>query len=86
MPPPGKAGPMKTAPSTRSGCSAASSKPRWPPSEKPTITARSVPVASSTASASSANSRSSYAAGSGGRSDLPLPRPSNATTRQWRAR
>ena len=37
---------MKTAPSIRSGCSAASSRPRCPPSEKPTITARSVSVAS----------------------------------------
>ena len=35
----GTAGPMKTAPSTRSGCSAASSRPRWAPCDQHTITA-----------------------------------------------
>ena len=50
------------------------------------MTARSVAVASSTASASSANSRSSYASDTVGRSERPLPRPSNVTTRKWRAR
>ena len=50
------AGPMKTAPSTRSGCSAASSVPQSAPHERPTSTQRSVEVASRTASASAANS------------------------------
>ena len=77
---------MKTAPATRSGCSAARISPRGVPSEYPTMTARSVAVASSTASASSANSRSSYASDTVGRSERPLPRPSNVTTRCSRAR
>ena len=60
--PSGTAGQMKTAPSTRSGCSAASSSARCAPSESETSDARcSVPVASITASASAANSCSSYA-------------------------
>ena len=54
---------MKTAPSTRSGCSAASSRPALPAEREPDDDARSVSVASITASASAANSRSSYAAG-----------------------
>ena len=56
------AGAMKTAPSTRSGWSAASSSPRCAPIEWPTTNglARSR-VASSTASASAANSASAYA-------------------------
>ena len=54
--PSGTAGQMKTAPSTRSGCSAASSSARCAPSESDTSTARSVAVASITASASAANS------------------------------
>ena len=33
-----------------------------------------------------ARQRELYAAASAGRSERPLPRPSNATTRQWRAR
>ena len=52
----GTAGPMKTAPATRSGWSAASSVPQSAPQESPTTTADSVPVASITASESSANS------------------------------
>ncbi len=72
---------MKTAPATRSGCPAASSSARCPPSESETTTARAVPVASITASASAANSRSSYPATAAGRSERPLPRPSKVTTR-----
>ena len=48
--------------------------------------ARSVCVASITAIASAANSLSAYASGSIGRSERPLPRPSNVITRQCRAR
>jgi hypothetical protein len=82
----GTAGQMNTAPSTRSGCAPARSSARCAPSESETRTALSVAVASSTASASAANSRSSYAAASCGRSERPLPRPSNTSTRQCRAR
>ena len=85
-PPPRKFGPMKTAPSMRSGCSAASRRPRCPPSEKPTMTALAVCVSSMTARASAANSRRRRPKGCCGRSERPLPRPSNVTTRQWRAR
>ena len=56
------------------------------PARATRATARSVPVASITASASAANSSSRYASGSGGRSERPLPRPSNVSTRQCRAR
>ena len=78
---------MKTAPSTRSGCSAARSERRAARRARARrATARSVPVASRTASASAANSRSAYASGSCGRSERPLPRPSNVSTRQCRAR
>jgi hypothetical protein len=50
----GKNGPMNAAPSTRSGCSAASSSARCSPLESDTSAARSVPVASITAIASAA--------------------------------
>ena len=80
------AGPMNAAPATRSGCSAASKTPQSAAHETPTTTARSVAVASSTASASSANSRIVYASAPTGLSERPFPRPSNVTTRQWRAR
>ena len=56
--PSGTAGQTKTAASTRSGCSPASTSARWAPIESETSAARSVPVASITASASAANSRS----------------------------
>jgi hypothetical protein len=82
----GTDGPMNAAADTRSEWSAASISPRWPPIEKPTIAACSTSFASSTASASATNSASAYAAASSGRSDLPLPRPSNVSTRQCRAR
>ncbi len=48
--------------------------------------AREVCVASITASASAANSLSAYASGCAGRSERPLPRPSNRSTWQCRAR
>ena len=54
----GAAGAMKTSFSTRSGWPAASSSDRSAPRDSETTTARSVPVASSTASASAANSSS----------------------------
>ena len=82
----GTAGPMNAAPATRSGCSAASSTPQSDAHDTPTMTARSVAVASRTASASSANSRIEYASAPCGRSERPLPRPSKVTTRQCRAR
>ena len=82
----GNHGATNAAASTRSGWSAASSSPRWAPSDSDTTTARSVAVASSTASASPANSASAYCRGRRGRSDRPLPRGSNATTRKCRAR
>jgi hypothetical protein len=77
---------MKTQASIRSGWFAASSRARWAPIEKPTMIARSVRVASITAIASAANSLSAYASGLVGRSERPLPRPSNVMTRQCRAR
>ena len=77
---------MKTIRSTRSGCDAARWSDRSAPRDSATIAARSVAVASSTATASAANSSSRYASGSAGRSLRPLPRPSNVTTRQCRAR
>ena len=77
---------MNTILSTRSGWFAAMSSDRSAPRDSDTNAARSVAVASITAIASAANSSSRYASGSGGRSDRPLPRPSNVTTRQWRAR
>ena len=77
---------MKTTPSTRSGWPAASSSERSAPRDSAASTADSVPVASITARASAANSGSAYCSGSGGRSDFPLPRPSNVTTRKRRAR
>jgi len=55
----GNIGPMKTIPVTRSGCSAASRRPRWVPRDSATQTARSTPQASITSIASWANSRSS---------------------------
>ena len=54
----GTAGPMKAAPSTRSGCSAASSSWRCAPRDQLTTTASAVPLASMTASASATNSAS----------------------------
>ena len=56
--------------------SAAMINPRWQPIECPTTKARSVSVASRTATASAAYSASVYASGSSGRSDRPFPRPS----------
>ena len=47
---------MKMIPATRSGCRAPSSSVQAAPSDTPTSTARSVPVASITASASAVNS------------------------------
>ena len=82
----GRAGAMNTMPSTRSGWCAPSSSDRSAPRESDTSVARSVPVASITARASAANSSSRYASGSGGLSDRPLPRPSNVSTRAWRAK
>ena len=52
---------------------------------RPASRARSS-VASMTASASAANSSVLFASAPAGRSERPLPRPSNVTTRQWRAR
>jgi hypothetical protein len=72
--------------STRSGCSAASASALGTPREYPTTVARSVPVASITATASSMKSLLRYEAGPWGRSDRPLPRPSNVTTRKCRAK
>ena len=77
---------MNTILATRSGWFAATSNDVPRPATATPTTARSVAVASITASASAANSSSRYASGSGGRSERPLPRPSNVTTRQWRAR
>ena len=77
---------MYAIPATRSGCSAATRVPQSTPAESPTRTAAPVPVASITASVSAANSASRYAATPLGRSERPLPRPSNVTTRAWRAR
>ena len=54
----GSAGAMKTILSTRSGWSAASSSDRSAPRDSDTTTARSVAVASITATASAANSSS----------------------------
>ena len=82
----GIAGPNSTSPIARSGWSAARLMAYPAPIERPATTARSVPVASSTATASATNSVPAYAAGPGGRSERPLPRPSNVTTRKWRAR
>ena len=62
---------MKTAPATRSGCSAARMSPRGARAIADDHGALGA-VASSTARASSANSRSSYARPVG-RSDRPLP-------------
>src|SRR5262249_21192242 len=82
----GNIGPMNAAAATRFGCSAASRSAHCAPFEKLTTTERSVPVASRTAIASFTYSASWCAASSLGRSDLPLPRGSNATTRAWRAK
>ena len=56
------------------------------PQDKDTRTARSTPAASMTATVSAAYSSFVYAAAPAGRPDLPLPRPSNVTTRKCRAR
>ena len=64
---------MKTAPPMRSGCSAARSSARCAPSDRETSTARSVSVASITASASAANSRSSYPLGRAVRAAVAAP-------------
>jgi hypothetical protein len=82
----GSAGPMKTMPAARSGCSAPSSSAQVAPSDRATSTARSVPVASMTVSASAVNSAGRYASAPAGRSERPLPRPSKVTTRCRRAR
>ena len=82
----GTADPMNAAPATRSGCSAASTTPQSAAHDTPTTTARSVAVASITASVSAANSRIAYASAPCGRSERPFPRPSNVTTRQCRAK
>ena len=74
-------GQMNARPRTRVGCSAATSSERTAPRDSDTSTALSVPVASITASMSAANSSSRYASGPRGRSEPPLPRPSNVTTR-----
>jgi hypothetical protein len=77
---------MRTVPSTRDACSAASSSAQFPPWDRATTTARSVPVASSTANAYATWAAWSYASGASGRSERPLPGPSNVTTRWCRAR
>ena len=77
---------MYTAASTRSGWSAATSVVHTAPHDSATRTARSVRVASITASVSAANSRSRNDSTPRGRSERPLPRPSNVTTRKCRAR
>ncbi len=77
----GTAGPMETSPMVRSGWSAATWTAHSVPHDRATSTARSVPVASRTASVSAANSWWVYAAAPTGRSDRPVPRPSNVTTR-----
>ena len=76
-----QAGPSARRPLTRSGWSAARWTPHAAAQESPTTTARSVSVASRTASASAAYSASVYAAAPSGRPESPLPRPSNVTTR-----
>ena len=77
---------MAKIPSTRSGWSAATCRAQGVPHDSETRTARSVPVASSTATVSAAYCSLVYAAGPVGRSDSPLPRPSKVTTRKCRAR
>ena len=57
------------------------SSPTARPHDSATSAARSVPVASITAIASAANSPVLYASAPLGRSERPLPRPSNVTTR-----
>jgi hypothetical protein len=72
----GTAGPTTMVPCTREACSAASSSAQLPARDSPTTTARSVPVASRTASAYPTCAAWSYAAGVSGRWDCPLPGPS----------
>jgi hypothetical protein len=82
----GSAGAMNTILSIRCGWLAASSNDRSAARDSDTNTARSVAVASITASASAANSSSRYASARGGRPERPFPRPSKVSTRQCRAR
>ena len=77
---------MAKIPATRSGWAAATWIAHGTPAEKPTSTARSTPTASITATVSAAKHSSVYAVASAGRLDAPVPRPSNRTTRKWRAR
>ncbi len=77
----GVAGQIVTRPSTRSGWSAVNWIPHVAPHDSPTRTARSVPVASNTAPMSSANSKWEYASLPTGADDIPVPLPSNVTTR-----
>src|SRR5690606_7874869 len=76
---------MRTSPSTRSGCSAATRTAHGAPRENPTRTERSTPASSMTATVSAATSEPRYAVAPAGLSPSALPRPSNVTTWRWRA-
>jgi hypothetical protein len=74
-------GPISTSPETRSGWAAAASTEAQAPADRATTAARSVPVASITATMSSPYWDGVCAAAPAGRSERPLPRPSKVTTR-----
>ncbi len=80
------AGAIAKMPVTRSGCVAATRTAQETPHDSATRTARSTPAASITARASAAYSSSEYAAAPAGRSERPLPLPSNVVTRKCRDR
>ena len=80
------AGAIATQAATRSGWSDARSSACRLPIDSATTTARSVPVASSTSSASCVCCSRAYAELSSGRSEAPLPRGSKVITRVRRAR
>ena len=69
----------RRAPSTRSGCSAARISRPQRAARQATRTACSVPVASITRSRRAANSSGCRPSAPAGRSERPLPRPSNVT-------
>ena len=71
---------MNTAAATRAGRVPARMAPQDAPCDTDMIVALSKPTASSTATASSANADSAYSAGSLGRSEAPLSRPSKVMT------
>ena len=73
--------PCRIRRSTRSGCAAASSTAKDPPSDDPSTVARSMPAASITARTSSARCSSGGASPGPTRSDRPLPRLSRTVTR-----